>query len=270
MQTENGFFSFGKNWQDFVEHRLTSEKIAVAKRHLLGFLEVPDLQGKSFLDIGCGSGLSSLAAYELGAEKIVSFDKDPYSVRTTNMLREMTNNPPNWIVLHGSVVDAEFLKELEPADIVYAWGVLHHTGKMWEAFAQTSTLLAERGLLYISLYTTRPTSQYWIHVKKQYNQASPLKKRLMEAHYILRYTLLPRLLRAQNPFRYIFDQQRKRGMSYLTDVRDWLGGYPYEDAKIEEVLRFARKTLNLELINITTARLTTEYLFAKKAFAPSP
>lgn len=264
MQDENLSFSFGENWQDFVEHHLTPEKIAVAKQHMLEFLGASDIKGKYFLDIGCGSGLSSLAAYEAGAKKIVSFDRDPYSVRTTEQLKKMAGNPSHWTIFQGSILDNEFIGTLDKADIVYSWGVLHHTGKMWEAFENTSTLLADEGMLYISLYTTTPKSKYWIRIKKKYNSASTLRKRLMEVHYIVRYTIIPQLLRLKNPVRYIFERQRRRGMAYLTDVRDWLGGYPYEDAKIEEVLRFARRRLNLELINIATGQATTEYLFVRK------
>lgn len=257
-------FSFGKNWQDFVEQYWTPERIAIAKQHVVDFLEVSDLRGKYFLDIGCGSGLSSFAAYKLGAEKIVSFDIDPYSVSTTQKLKEMAGNPPRWEVLQGSILNEEFIAKLPKADIVYSWGVLHHTGKMWEAIEKAASLLSDKGVLYIALYTTTSKSPYWIRIKKKYNNSSTIEKRLMEAWYIIKHTFKPLLLRGKNPIRYIHEYKKNRGMAYLTNVRDWLGGYPYENAKIEEVLRFARKRLNLELINIKTGEANTEYLFIKR------
>ncbi|GAK57257.1 probable 3-demethylubiquinone-9 3-methyltransferase [Candidatus Vecturithrix granuli] len=264
QETSNVTFSFGKNWQDFVHTSLTPERITAAKERLTEFLELSNFTGKHFLDVGCGSGLSSLAAYELGAQKIVSFDLDPDSVRTTAKLKELAGNPEHWTVLQGSILDQQFLRTLEKADIVYSWGVLHHTGQMWEAFANTANLLHETSLLYVALYTTTPKSPFWLRVKKKYNHTSVSGKRFMEYQFIGLHLLKVLLFNRKNPVRYVQEYHNNRGMSYRHDVRDWLGGYPYEDAKIEEVLQYGRKQLALELINLKTGEANTEYLFIKK------
>ncbi|MBU1631288.1 MAG: class I SAM-dependent methyltransferase, partial [Candidatus Omnitrophica bacterium] len=170
----------------------------------------------------------------------------------------------NWIVLGGSILNKTFLSNIEPADIVYSWGVLHHTGKIWEALENTSKLMKKDGFFYIALYTTTNKSAYWLETKKRYNRASTLEKKWMQLAYIIRYTIIPQLFRLKNPLPYLRNYKKSRGMSYLTDVKDWLGGYPYEDAKIEEVLRFCRKKLSFELINIKTGEACTEYLFQKR------
>ncbi len=254
-------FGFGKNWDLFVRRALSDERIAVSREHILKFLELRDLKGKYFLDVGCGSGLSSRAAIDAGAARVVSFDSDPDSVGATERVRGMSESPSRWTVLRGSILDEAFVASLEPADVVYAWGVLHHTGRMWDAIRCTAGLVKPNGVLYIALYTTTPKSGYWKKVKSRYNNSSALRKRLMEWRYTLLHTVLPQLLRGQNPFRWIRSYRSMRGMSYLTDLRDWLGGWPYEDAKIEDVVRFCRKELNLELINISTGEANTEYLF---------
>lgn len=263
QRTTNVTFSFGKNWQDFVHSSLTPARIQAAKERLVEFLELPNLTGKHFLDVGCGSGLSSLAAYELGAQRIVSFDLDPYSVSTTLRLKQFVENPEHWTVLQGSILDQGFLQTIEKADIVYSWGVLHHTGRMWEALANTANLVDENGLLYVALYTTTTKSPFWLRVKKKYNQTSLLGKRFMEYQFIALHLLKLVLFSRKNPIRYIQEYHNNRGMSYRHDVRDWLGGYPYEDAKIEEVLRYGRKQLDLELINLKTGEANTEYLFRR-------
>lgn len=267
MQNNNTSFSFGKNWQDFIEFYLTPERVSIAKQHIAKFLEVPDFKGRSFLDVGCGSGLSSLAAHELGAARIVSFDLDPDAVKTTQKLRELAGNPAHWTIRQGSILDESFCKSIETADIVYSWGVLHHTGQMWNAFANTARLVSEHGLLYVALYTTLPKSGYWLWVKQRYNRTSTVGKRIMEIVFMLMHSCKLLLFDFQNPLRHIRRYEQRRGMSYRTDVRDWLGGYPYEHAKIEEVLRFARKRLNLELINIKTGEANTEYVFIPKRSA---
>ncbi|MFX8620485.1 50S ribosomal protein L11 methyltransferase, partial [Acinetobacter baumannii] len=41
-----------------------------------------DFKGRSFLDIGCGSGLHALAAMRLGVARVVGVDIDPNSAAT--------------------------------------------------------------------------------------------------------------------------------------------------------------------------------------------
>ena len=131
--TEPITFSFGKNWESFVEPHLSQERVDMAERPLLDFLHVPDLKGKVFLDAGSGSGIHSLAALQAGAERVVSFDVDDVAVATTKRVRAQCGSPSRWEVRHGSVLDVEFLRTLDPADVVCSWGVLHHTGHTWQA-----------------------------------------------------------------------------------------------------------------------------------------
>ena len=91
MSSEPITFSFGENWDQFAARYFSDERVRIAQEHLLEFLGVPNLQEKYFLDVGCGSGLHSLAALRAGAGRIVSFDVDPASVRTTRRIRE-----PQW------------------------------------------------------------------------------------------------------------------------------------------------------------------------------
>jgi 2-polyprenyl-3-methyl-5-hydroxy-6-metoxy-1,4-benzoquinol methylase len=68
-------FEFGANWARFLK-MLNDERIAEAKKSLQAMLELENLEGLNFLDIGSGSGLFSLAARMLGAQ-VRSFDYDP-------------------------------------------------------------------------------------------------------------------------------------------------------------------------------------------------
>ncbi|MCH8748368.1 50S ribosomal protein L11 methyltransferase [Patescibacteria group bacterium] len=114
-------FSFGKNWEEFIKRNFSEEIVETSKLHILNFLKVPDLKNKSFLDVGCGSGLSSLAAYRAGASKIISFDNDEYSVKTTLKLREMEGNPQNWKVTEGSILDTKFISEIDKKPAGQVW-----------------------------------------------------------------------------------------------------------------------------------------------------
>jgi SAM-dependent methyltransferase len=261
-------YEFGKNWSEFIQQNFTQERVKIAQECLLGFLKRSDLRGKTFLDIGCGSGIHSLAAYRAGARSILSFDYDPDSVKTTKRIRELEGNPNNWEVLQGSVLDRSFIDKLGHADVVYSWGVLHHTGAMWDAIRNAASRINKDGVLYVALYTKdvclNPPPEYWLAIKQKYNRAGPIVRRCMEWGYAFRGTILSELRAGRNPLRYIREYERSRGMSYWTDVKDWLGGWPMEFAGISETKSFCCDQLGLELLNITAGEANTEYLFRPK------
>jgi SAM-dependent methyltransferase len=267
-QSEKITFSFGRNWQQFVEQHLNLERERIARNSITEFLEISDLRGRSFLDIGCGSGLFSLGAYRLGARPIMSIDIDPFSVRCCEELKNRAGNPDCWNVRAGSILDAQFVSQLSKADVVYAWGSLHHTGDMWRAIQNTAAVVEKGGLLYLSIYnkvTGRKGSELWLRIKRLYNRSPKVGKSLLEILYFLRYGVLSQLAALRNPWAFSRRHAQRRGMSYWVDVRDWLGGYPYEFASAGEVFRFCARDLHLQLVNLrTTSTLgTNEFLFRK-------
>ena len=243
---KNQQFEFGKNWQRFLS-MLNEERISEAEKSLKNMLETNDLNGESFLDIGCGSGLFSLAARRLGA-KVFSFDYDSLSVICTRELkRRYYNDDENWKIDEGSVLDKTYLSKLGKYDIVYSWGVLHHTGDMWTALENVVPLVNEKGKLFISIYNDQgPLSQFWKSVKELYNRSSKaiqiLIILLFGAFFETRSATM-RILRWKNPlpFKYWNEKKKSRGMSVWHDLVDWVGGYPFEVAKPEEIFDFYRK-----------------------------
>ncbi|MGH7090009.1 MAG: class I SAM-dependent methyltransferase [Stellaceae bacterium] len=259
-------FAFGKNWQSFIDKHFSEERVAIAQQHLLGFLKLDTLAGKRMIDIGCGSGLHSLAALRSDVLELLSFDYDMNSVAATQKLRQLSGNPAHWRVEQGSVLDNAYLESLGQFDIVYSWGVLHHTGDQWSAIRNAAGLTAPGGMFYVALYTSdvfvnRP-AEFWLNVKRRYNRSGWLGKRMIEAWYIGGHCWT--MLRCkENPLTFMWNYKKSRGMSYYTDVRDWVGGWPMEFSAIQEVKDFARDKLKLELVNIKTGEANTEYLFQR-------
>ena len=236
-------FEFGENWSRFLA-ALDDDRIREAEDSLRRMLETDSLAGRSFLDIGSGSGLFSLAARRLGA-RVHSLDYDPRSVAcTAELRRRYFPEDPEWRVEEGSALDESYISSLGRFDVVYSWGVLHHTGQMWRGLANAALPVADGGRLFVAIYNdTGSQSERWKWIKKTYNRLprplrSPFALAMMapeEAKALLRS--LARLRPSEYAARWTrYDQNR--GMSRWHDIVDWVGGHPYEVAKPEEIFEF--------------------------------
>lgn len=232
-------FAFGRNWKSFLS-TLDERRIEEARLRLCEAIGRTELRGLRVLDIGSGSGLSSLVMYRLGAE-VVSFDYDPDSVACTEILRkQQAPEGGPWTVLHGSVLDAQFMESLGQFDLVYSWGVLHHTGAMWQAVDLASRRTSAGGTLLLALYNDQGwRSQAWRRVKRFYCSSMAGRWLVGCAFYPLfaLYSVVQDIGLGQLPGAHARQYRQRRGMSLVHDWRDWLGGYPFEVAKPAEVVR---------------------------------
>jgi 2-polyprenyl-3-methyl-5-hydroxy-6-metoxy-1,4-benzoquinol methylase len=238
-------FEFGQNWSQFLAS-IDEERIQQAESSLKQMLEVESLAGKTFLDIGSGSGLFSLAARRLGA-RVRSFDFDPKSVACTRQLKKnYFQDDESWNIQEASVLDNEFMKSLGQFDVVYSWGVLHHTGQLWPAMENAQERVAPGGKFFIALYNdTGSQSARWYWVKKTYNGLPGV----LRTPFAILVTvpgelkLMAASVLTLNPRRYTdswTNYRRNRGMTKWRDIIDWVGGYPYEVSTPDEVFDFCR------------------------------
>lgn len=260
-------YDFGKNWSEFIDQNLSDEIVQKSADHITRFMKTDTLEGKTFVDIGCGSGIHSLAALRLGASRVTAFDYDPDSVETSRQVRAWAGVPEQvWSISQGSVLDRAFMEGLPKSDVVYSWGVLHHTGAMWDAVRNATIPLARGGEFYISLYSTEnyvdPTPEFWIRVKRTYNQASPMVRKLMELKLVYWVHIRPEIEAGRNPLNKMASYGN-RGMTVWTDAKDWLGGYPIEFAGYAETRDFCKTAAGLDLVNVLAGEGCTEFLFAR-------
>ncbi len=248
-------FAFGRNWASYAN--LIGEAEITEAVKSLRRLSGADLTGRSFLDIGCGSGLHSLAAIRLGASRVVALDIDDDSVATTTAVLGRFAAGAAYSVERRSVFDVT-PEALGDFDVVYSWGVLHHTGDMKSALERAAAMVAGDGMLLLALYRRTYLCPLWTLEKKWYASASARAQKRAQRLFISWFKVLASLVamrgrlagaRRQSDategagptFADYVKRYGVRGMDFHHDVHDWLGGYPYESALPDEVDALMRK-----------------------------
>jgi len=253
LEKKRARFAFGKNWKSYSK-LIDDSRINAAQEDLKTALGVADLKGKTFLDIGSGSGLSSLAAHGLGA-KVTSYDYDQDSVDCTVAVHQEAGAPKTWTVQQGSVLDEKFQKSLGKFDVVYSWGVLHHTGDMWQALNNVQHNMKKSSQLFIAIYNNQGfISEAWKKIKKTYVTSPKIIQWGMIAifsFYFASKNLVHDVLNLKNPLKRY--KQSARGMSVFYDWVDWIGGYPFEVASPEAIFSFYKEK-GLDLTYLRTVR----------------
>jgi SAM-dependent methyltransferase len=227
-------FEFGRNWESF-SHLVEEPRIVAAEDRLAKLLGTRSLSGRRFLDIGCGSGLHALAALRLGAQEVVAIDLDPHSASTArSVLERFAPAGSRWSVHEKSVFELE-ARPFGLFEVVYSWGVLHHTGEMNRALRIAAGQVAPGGIFAVALYGKTRYCGLWTRIKRWYVQASPEQKQRAERWYVRLFGAYL-LLRGKRLSSHIASYSGKRGMDFYHDVRDWIGGYPYESITPQELV----------------------------------
>jgi 2-polyprenyl-6-hydroxyphenyl methylase/3-demethylubiquinone-9 3-methyltransferase len=168
-------------------------------------------------------------------------------------------------VVAVSSLDGDFVSKLGRYDVVYSWGVLHHTGDMYRGLANAAQAVDAGGRVFVAIYNDQGAiSRYWTAVKRLYNRGRAWRLAMIALH-------VPYLLGA----RWVIRTARRRGsvergMSLWHDMIDWLGGYPFEVAKPEQVFAFfAAQGFSLERMKTCGGKMgCNEFVFRKGGLSP--
>ena len=259
-------FKFGRNWKNYLS-KYSDERLRLAVASLKDMLGVDTLKGKTFIDVGCGSGVFSLAALKLGAEQVVSFDYDKDSVECAEYLKEKYGPFEHWKIDRASILDIDWVKSLGQYDVVYSWGVLHHTGKMWNALENVSTLVKPQGSMFISIYNEQfLISRLWLRIKYFYNKL-PEPFQFLFGNLYFALTAIRKLITDIISRRSPMERYRgtnARGMNSYYDAIDWIGGYPFEVATPAEIFEFYKaKAFLLTKLVTRNGMGCNEFVFKK-------
>ena len=267
LKAVESHFKFGENWSSY-SSLIDEDRIENSVKGLQKLLSDGGVSGKSFLDIGCGSGLHSFAALLLGAKEIIATDLDSDSVATTEkVLAKHGANKP-YRVMQVSVFDLPD-KLKQTFDVVYSWGVLHHTGAMVEAICKAAAMVSPDGLFAFALYRKTPYCGLWRAEKKWYSKASLRQQEIARAIYVMLFRL-GCFVTGRSFKQYVAEYKKMRGMEFLHDVHDWLGGYPYESIsppQVDQLLRqlgfsLERRFVRSGLMNVLGSGCD-EYVYKK-------
>ena len=270
-------FEFGRNWARYLS-TLDEARIAAARRSLQLLLRIENLDQRRFLDAGSGSGLFSLAACRLGAD-VTSFDVDAESVACAHEVKTRFADAANWTIRRGSLLDRDFLNALGEFDVVYCWGVAHHTGNMWQAIENLPPLVKPGGSIVLAIYNDQSyVSRAWRGVKQAYQRLPRFIRPLFVAAvgslmFLKRLSVtvaacLLRVVTFRNPFVPFVNwtsETQSRGMHAWYDLVDWVGGWPFEVAKPEDVFRFLRdRGFCLQELTTSSGHGCNEFTFTRK------
>jgi 2-polyprenyl-6-hydroxyphenyl methylase/3-demethylubiquinone-9 3-methyltransferase len=233
LRERSTHFEFGQNWRDYAKS-IDRLRIEAAIEGLQKLFPDGGLTGKTFLDIGCGSGVHALAALSLGAASVTAVDIDENSVSTTRDTLGRFSPSTNWTARVASVFDMT-PENFGTFDVVYSWGVLHHTGDMWTAIERAATLVKPGGSFALAIYSATTMDPLWKIEKKLYARKLPASLQWIVRQMYIAAFLAGKTVTGTNPVSYVRNYTRLRGMNFSHDAHDWLGGYPYESASASEL-----------------------------------
>lgn len=134
------------------------------------FVDFGSLRGKSVLEVGCGSGFAVQLFAEAGAN-VTARDLTPWAIATTRARLEAFGLTAD--VAEGDGEQLEFADT--SFDLVFSWGVIHHSSNMDRALGELVRVLKPGGTLVLMVYHRRSIF-YWAY--KTLQNVQPVTQRL--------------------------------------------------------------------------------------------
>lgn len=151
--------------------------------HIPGFADFKKWDGKKVLEIGCGIGTDSINFVRNGAKLTVI----EFSEKSLDVCKKRFST--YGLTAEFYLGDVEKLTEFLPAqhfDLIYSFGVIHHTPKPEKAFEEIVKYMDKNTELRVMLYSKISYKLFWIMMEKGIKQMSDMEtliRRNAEAQY---------------------------------------------------------------------------------------
>lgn len=129
--------------------------------HIPGFADFPRWAGKRVLEIGCGIGTATISFARAGAD-VTAFDLSAESVELTRRRANVYGLEDR---VHLAVGDAERLSEFVPPapyDLIWSFGVLHHTPHPQRALDQLRAYVRPGTTVKLMMYYSLSWKVLWV------------------------------------------------------------------------------------------------------------
>ena len=129
--------------------------------HIKTFSKFERWSGKKVLEIGCGIGTAGINFARFGAD-YTGVELSSKSLELTQQRFNVYNQKGRFY--EGNAEELTKFLPIKKYDLIYSWGVIHHTPEPKRAISEISKYLAKDGLFKIMLYSSESWKNYMISI----------------------------------------------------------------------------------------------------------
>jgi 2-polyprenyl-3-methyl-5-hydroxy-6-metoxy-1,4-benzoquinol methylase len=132
--------------------------------HIPGFAEFPRWRDKKVLEVGCGIGTDTINFARSGADVTVAELSDE-SMRVAQQRAEVFGLSGHITFHHGNAEELTSFVSVEPQDLVYSFGVIHHSPHPERILEQVERYVRPGSTLKLMVYNRRSWKVLWMVLK---------------------------------------------------------------------------------------------------------
>jgi 2-polyprenyl-3-methyl-5-hydroxy-6-metoxy-1,4-benzoquinol methylase len=129
--------------------------------HIPAFADFDRWRGKRVLEVGCGIGTDSINFARAGAQ-LTAVELSSESLRIAEQRADVMGVADRIRFVQANAEELTSALDVAPFDLVYSFGVIHHTPRPERALVEMRALTAPGGTLKLMIYHRRSWKVFWI------------------------------------------------------------------------------------------------------------